>query len=206
VSVVRVVETVLPTEHAEFRCYGYSASSGVEHVVLVIGDVAAPGATPLVRLHSECLTGDVLSSRRCDCGPQLDAALRAIGESGCGVLVYLRGHEGRGIGLIEKLRAYRLQDGGLDTVDANLELGHAVDARQFSDGVAVLADLGVTRLRLMSNNPRKRDAVESGGIDVVDVVPIWIVPNRHNRHYLDTKRARMGHTGAQHAASAGDTP
>ncbi len=189
--VERIVETVLPTDQAQFRCLGYRAASGAEHVALVLGDPAA-AASSLVRLHSECLTGDVLGSRRCDCGPQLDEAQRRIAAEGAGIVVYLRGHEGRGIGLLEKLRAYRLQDLGFDTVDANLELGHPVDARDFGDAAAILADLGVSRVRLMSNNPTKREALERHGL-VVDPVPLVIAATPHNGAYLDTKRDRLGH-------------
>lgn len=192
-SVVRVVETTLPTDHGMFRCLGFASDRGAEHLALVIGDLSSGDPAPLVRLHSECLTGDVLGSHRCDCGPQLDAALRTIAAAGRGAVVYLRGHEGRGIGLLEKLRAYRLQDSGLDTVDANLELGHPVDTRDFSDAVDILRDLGVSAVRLLTNNPRKRDALVDRGIAVDEIVPVWIEPNEHNRRYLDTKRDRLGH-------------
>ncbi len=189
--VERVVETSLPTDHPVFRCIGYRAASGAEHVALVLGEPASI-ASPLVRLHSECLTGDVLGSHRCDCGPQLDEALRRIAVEGVGTVVYLRGHEGRGIGLIEKLRAYRLQDLGFDTVDANLELGHPVDGRDFGEAAAILADLGIAGARLMSNNPAKREALERHGI-VVDPVPLVIAATPHNGVYLATKRTRLGH-------------
>jgi 3,4-dihydroxy 2-butanone 4-phosphate synthase/GTP cyclohydrolase II len=193
VSVVRVVETTLPNEHGTFRCLAYTTDRGAEHLALVLGNLSVGDPAPLVRLHSECLTGDVLGSRRCDCGPQLHTALRTIAAAGRGAVVYLRGHEGRGIGLVEKLRAYRLQDAGLDTVDANLELGHPVDTRDFTDAVGILHDLGVSSVRLLSNNPRKREALESRGIAVNEVVPVWIEPNEHNRRYLATKRDRLGH-------------
>ena len=193
IGIEREVETTVPTAHGSFRCIGYTSPTGVEHVALVRGDPSVV-ATPLVRLHSECLTGDVFGSRRCDCGPQLDEALRLIAADECGVVVYLRGHEGRGIGLVEKLRAYRLQDAGLDTVDANLELGFEVDLRRFDDGAAILTDLGITSVRLLSNNPAKQHGLEEGGISVVACLPILIAPNPHNEAYLHTKRTRLGHT------------
>ena len=194
-SVARVVETVLPTDRGVFRCLGYVGAAGNEHVALTLGDPAsvANGVAPLVRLHSECLTGDVLGSHRCDCGPQLDEALRLVATAGFGVVVYLRGHEGRGIGLIEKLRAYRLQDLGLDTVDANLELGHPVDARDYADAAGILVDLGVRRVRLLTNNPDKRTGVEHHGIVVDEMVPLLVPPTDTSRRYLDAKRDRLGH-------------
>jgi 3,4-dihydroxy 2-butanone 4-phosphate synthase/GTP cyclohydrolase II len=192
-SVRRVVETILPTGHGEFRCIGYRTDHGAEHIALLAGRLHEPGPPPLVRVHSECLTGDALGSRRCDCGPQLDTALRLIADAGRGAFIYLRGHEGRGIGLIEKLRAYRLQDGGRDTVDANLELGHAIDSRDFSDAGRILRDLDITSVRLLTNNLHKRFALEAAGIDVVAVVSISIEPNDHNRRYLEAKRDRLGH-------------
>ena len=189
--VERVVETMLPTEHGVFRCIGYRSVSGVEHVALVVGEPSASDTAVPVRIHSECLTGDALGSRRCDCGAQLDAAMGAVVEAGVGVVVYVRGHEGRGIGLVEKLRAYSLQDTGLDTVDANVELGHPVDAREYGDAVAILADLGVERVRLLTNNPRKRDALDS--LDHVEIAPLLISPSESNAGYLATKRDRLGH-------------
>lgn len=194
-GVARVVETVLPTDHGVFRCLGYVGATGSEHVALALGDSVggSTGVAPLVRLHSECLTGDVLGSHRCDCGPQLNEALRLVAAAGCGVVVYLRGHEGRGIGLIEKLRAYRLQDLGLDTVDANLELGHPVDARDYADAAGILVDLGVHRVRLLTNNPGKRAGVERHGIVVDEMVPLLVPPTDTSRRYLDAKRDRLGH-------------
>ncbi len=189
----RVVETTLPTEHGVFACFGYRSATGVELVALVAGDATASSA-PLVRLHSECLTGDVLGSHRCDCGPQLDEAMRQIAVAGEGVVLYLRGHEGRGIGLLEKLRAYELQDGGLDTVDANVQLGHAADARDYADAAAMLGDLGIDRVRLLTNNPRKRDALLAHGVDVVATEPLLIPPTERNARYLATKRDRLGHS------------
>jgi 3,4-dihydroxy 2-butanone 4-phosphate synthase/GTP cyclohydrolase II len=187
----RVVETRLPVGRAEFRAIGYRAQDGEEHIALVLGDVS--GEPALVRLHSECLSGDVFGSRRCDCGPQLEQAISTIIAAGRGAIVYLRGHEGRGIGLIEKLRAYALQDQGLDTFDANVELGHEADAREYSVGARMLADLGIQRALLLSNNPAKRRGLEQNGIEVVDNVPLLIAPNADNLHYLRTKQMRMGH-------------
>jgi GTP cyclohydrolase II len=186
-----VARARLPVAHAEsaeiiaFR----SPEMAQEHVALVIG--APNGSAPLVRLHSECLTGDVLGSLKCDCGPQLDAALKLIAESGWGVLLYLR-QEGRGIGLINKLRAYELQDQGFDTVDANLRLGFAVDARDFGVAARMLSLLGQQSIRLLSNNPAKAARLEAAGIRVV-AVPHALPANPHNRAYLNTKRDRTGH-------------
>jgi 3,4-dihydroxy 2-butanone 4-phosphate synthase/GTP cyclohydrolase II len=190
----RIAEARLPTRHGDFRAVGYrSTVDATEHLALVRGDLG-DGADVLVRLHSECLTGDVLGSLRCDCGPQLDAALRTVAEEGRGVVVYLRGHEGRGIGLMHKLAAYRLQDGGRDTVDANLDLGLPADARDFSVGAQVLSDLGVSSVRLLTNNPLKSVGVESHGVKVVDQVPLAVSVTPENLGYLRTKRDRMGHT------------
>ena len=189
--VSRVVETVLPTDWGTFRCVGYLAGDGTEQVALVLGE---PSRLPiLVRLHSECLTGDLFGSRRCDCGQQLEETFRRIASEGGGVVVYLRGHEGRGIGLLDKLRAYRLQDDGLDTVDANVELGLPVDARDFAVGAAILADLGAVRVRLLTNNPAKPKDLERHGITVVALEPLVIDANEHNTRYLSTKRDRLGH-------------
>jgi len=190
----RIAEAGLPTRHGGFRAVGYrSTVDATEHLALVRGDLG-DGQEVLVRLHSECLTGDVLGSLRCDCGPQLDAALRTVAEEGRGVVVYLRGHEGRGIGLMHKLAAYHLQDGGRDTVDANLDLGLPADARDFSVGAQVLADLGVSSVRLLTNNPLKSVGVESHGVKVVDQVPLAASVTPENIGYLRTKRDRMGHT------------
>jgi len=190
----RIAEARLPTPHGTFRAVGYrSTVDATEHLALVRGDLG-DGQDVLVRLHSECLTGDVLGSLRCDCGPQLDAALRTVAEEGRGVVVYLRGHEGRGIGLMHKLAAYHLQDGGRDTVDANLDLGLPADARDFSVGAQVLADLGVSSVRLLTNNPLKSVGVESHGVQVVDQVPLAVSVTPENIGYLRTKRDRMGHT------------
>jgi 3,4-dihydroxy 2-butanone 4-phosphate synthase/GTP cyclohydrolase II len=191
--VERVAETRLPTRHGEFTAYGFrSTIDGSEHLALVYGDVS--GDQPvLTRVHSECLTGDVFGSQRCDCGSQLDEALESVVADGRGVVVYLRGHEGRGIGLVAKLEAYALQDSGRDTVDANLDLGLPADARHYGAASQVLRDLGVTRVRLLTNNPHKAEALADFGISVADRVPLTPRPNPHNLRYLRTKRDRMGH-------------
>jgi 3,4-dihydroxy 2-butanone 4-phosphate synthase/GTP cyclohydrolase II len=185
--------TRIPTELGEFTGYVYeSLLDGEQHFALVAGQVAGRERV-LVRVHSECLTGDVFGSLRCDCGPQLDEALRLIAEEGTGVVVYLRGHEGRGIGLAHKLRAYWLQDQGHDTVDANLELGLPVDSREYGIGAQILVDLGVTTMRLMTNNPGKYGGLEGFGLDIVERVPLPTHPNPENIGYLRTKRERLGH-------------
>jgi 3,4-dihydroxy 2-butanone 4-phosphate synthase/GTP cyclohydrolase II len=191
--VERVAETRLPTAFGDFTAYGYRITvDGGEHVALVMGDLT--GSEPvLTRVHSECLTGDVFSSRRCDCGPQLEEALSRIAEEGRGVVVYLRGHEGRGIGLVAKLQAYQLQDGGRDTVDANLDLGLPADARHYGAATQVLRDLGVSTVRLLTNNPDKVTSLEEYGVQVAERVPLTTHPNDHNLAYLLTKRDRMGH-------------
>lgn len=191
--VVRVAETRLPTAHGEFIAYGYRITiDGGEHLALVCGDLG-DGRDVLTRVHSECLTGDVFGSQRCDCGPQLDEALAAIVAAGRGVLVYLRGHEGRGIGLVAKLQAYALQDGGRDTVDANLDLGLPADARHYGAATQILRDLGVGSVRLLTNNPDKTIALGEYGVPVTERVPLAPRPNGHNLAYLMTKRDRMGH-------------
>ena len=188
----RVVSTRLPTAAGEFTAHGYrSQVDGSEHVALVHGDVSAD--VPLVRVHSECLTGDVFGSLRCDCGPQLEAAQAAVVKAGAGVVVYVRGHEGRGIGLVDKLRAYAAQDEGADTVDANADLGLPVDARDYTHAAQVLRDLGITRVRLLSNNPAKVAALTALGVEVVERVPLPPSVTSDNLHYLRTKRDRMGH-------------
>jgi 3,4-dihydroxy 2-butanone 4-phosphate synthase / GTP cyclohydrolase II len=192
-QVERVVETRLPTEHGEFTAVGYRAAvDGAEHVALVYGDIG-DGDDVLVRVHSECLTGDVFGSVRCDCGPQLDAALQRVATAGRGVVLYMRGHEGRGIGLLHKLQAYQLQDRGLDTVDANLELGLPADARDYGTGAQILYDLGVRSMRLLTNNPAKRAGLEGYGLTVTgrEALPVRLHPE--NVRYLRTKRDRMGH-------------
>jgi 3,4-dihydroxy 2-butanone 4-phosphate synthase / GTP cyclohydrolase II len=191
--VERVAQTRLPTRHGEFTAYGYrSTIDGSEHLALVYGDIS--GDEPvLTRVHSECLTGDVFGSQRCDCGPQLDEALERVVDAGRGVVVYLRGHEGRGIGLVAKLEAYALQEAGRDTVDANLDLGLPADARHYGAASQVLRDLGVTRVMLLTNNPEKMEALDDFGIMVDAQVPLTPRPNPHNLRYLRTKRDRMGH-------------
>jgi 3,4-dihydroxy 2-butanone 4-phosphate synthase/GTP cyclohydrolase II len=192
-QVVRVAEANIPTRHGEFRAVGYeSVLDRTDHVALVRGDLSS-GEDVLVRVHSECLTGDVFGSRRCDCGPQLDAALQAVAEEGRGVVLYMRGHEGRGIGLMHKLQAYQLQDGGSDTVDANLELGLPADARDYGIGAQILVDLGIRTMRLLSNNPAKRAGLEGYGLEIVGRVPLPVHATPENLRYLRTKRDRMGH-------------
>ncbi|NYG56041.1 bifunctional 3,4-dihydroxy-2-butanone-4-phosphate synthase/GTP cyclohydrolase II [Nocardioides perillae] len=191
--VERVAETRLPTRSGDFTAVGYRITvDGSEHVALVHGDVSGD-APVLTRVHSECLTGDVFGSHRCDCGPQLQEAMDRIVAEGRGVVVYLRGHEGRGIGLVAKLQAYQLQDGGRDTVDANLDLGLPADARHYGTATQVLRDLGVTSVRLLTNNPEKVRSLEDFGITVTERVPLTLHPNDHNLAYLLTKRDRMGH-------------
>lgn len=193
----RLVERVscarLPLVAADFRAIGFrDRLHGREHLALVRGDLRSV-ESPLVRLHSECLTGDVFGSRRCDCGAQLQLALERIAEAGVGALVYLRGHEGRGVGLLEKLRAYELQDAGLDTVEANVQLGHSADRRDYAAGMQILGDLGIGRLRLLTNNPAKRAALEGYGLDVVDCVSLVLDPTPDNVSYLHRKIEKMGH-------------
>ncbi|HVT68268.1 MAG TPA: bifunctional 3,4-dihydroxy-2-butanone-4-phosphate synthase/GTP cyclohydrolase II [Trebonia sp.] len=207
--VTRVAETVIPNAYGSWRAYGYRSDiDGAEHLALVLGDVGTVGGGTagggtvggggdegddvLVRVHSECLTGDVLGSERCDCGTQLDAAMAKIAELGRGVVLYLRGHEGRGIGLLSKLQAYELQDAGADTVDANLELGLPVDAREYSVAAQLLDDLGVRSVRLLTNNPAKVDALAAHGFGVTRI-PLPPLATPHNVRYLTTKRDRLGH-------------
>jgi 3,4-dihydroxy 2-butanone 4-phosphate synthase / GTP cyclohydrolase II len=195
-NVSRVVETRMPNQYGEWRAIGYrSAVDGIEHVALVLGDVGGQDGAPdvLVRMHSECLTGDVFGSQRCDCGAQLNAAMAAIAAEGRGIVLYLRGHEGRGIGLLAKLRAYQLQDAGADTVEANLALGLPADAREYSTGAQMLADLGVRSLRLLTNNPAKLRALSGFGIGLSGRVALPVAPTADNLRYLITKRDRLGH-------------
>ena len=187
----------VPTRHGDFMCHAYrSVVDGVDHIAFVMGDVDG-GDPPLVRVHSECLTGDILGSLRCDCGPQLDPALQKIAQEGRGVLIYLRGHEGRGIGIGHKMRAYALQDQGLDTVEANAVQGLPVDSREYGVGANMLADLGVSRFRIMTNNPAKLTGLDGYGLEIVERVPVEIASNPENAKYLETKRTRMGHTLAE---------
>jgi 3,4-dihydroxy 2-butanone 4-phosphate synthase/GTP cyclohydrolase II len=191
--VKRVAEARVPTEWGDFTAYVYeSLLDGEQHLALVSGAVQGEEGV-LVRVHSECLTGDALGSLRCDCGTQLQGALKRIAEEGMGVLVYLRGHEGRGIGIAHKLRAYTLQDEGRDTVDANLELGLPVDSREYGIGAQILVDLGITTMRLLTNNPAKYGGLEGYGLEIVERVPLQTVPNPENIRYLRTKQQRMGH-------------
>ncbi|MEU8675603.1 bifunctional 3,4-dihydroxy-2-butanone-4-phosphate synthase/GTP cyclohydrolase II [Streptomyces sp. NPDC048560] len=192
-TVRREAEVQLPTTFGEFTAYGYrSIIDGVEHVALVHGDIG-DGDDVLVRVHSECLTGDIFQSQRCDCGPQLHASMERVTREGRGVVVYLRGHEGRGIGLLSKLRAYELQEQGVDTLDANLELGLPADARDYAAGAQMLLDLGVHSVRLMTNNPDKTAALLRHGLVVTGREPMPVQAGEHNLRYLRTKRDRMGH-------------
>jgi len=189
----RVAEARIPTQWGDFAAFAYeSILDGEQHLALVKGEVAGHDDV-LVRVHSECLTGDAFGSLRCDCGAQLEGALRRVAEDGRGVVVYLRGHEGRGIGLAHKLRAYSLQERGRDTVDANLELGLPVDDREYGIGSQILVDLGVTTMRLMTNNPAKYVGLDGFGLQIVERVPLETYPNPENLRYLRTKRERMGH-------------
>ena len=183
----------IPTEHGDFTGFAYeSILDGEHHLAVVRGEIAGRGDV-LVRVHSECVTGDAFGSMRCDCGPQLSEAIRLIAEEDCGVVVYLRGHEGRGIGLAHKLRAYQLQEQGHDTVDANLELGLPVDNREYGIGAQILVDLGVTTMRLMTNNPMKYGGLEGFGLEITDRVQLTAHANPENIEYLRTKRERLGH-------------
>jgi 3,4-dihydroxy 2-butanone 4-phosphate synthase / GTP cyclohydrolase II len=190
--VAAVAEARLPTPHGVFSARVYRAYDGTEHVALVMGDVRGR-AEVLVRVHSECLTGDIFGSLRCDCGGQLDAALALVAKEGRGVVVYLRGQEGRGVGLTQKLHAYKLQEQGRDTVEANLDLGLPIDSRTYDVGAQILADLGVTTLRLMSNNPAKFVELEGYNLRIVARVPLLVTPNHENIAYLRTKQLKLGH-------------
>jgi 3,4-dihydroxy 2-butanone 4-phosphate synthase/GTP cyclohydrolase II len=192
-QLIREAQTKLPNSFGLWQAYGYRHEiDRTEYVALVLGDVDGQ-ADVLTRLHSECLTGDVFGSLRCDCGAQLEAAMAAIAADGRGVVLYLRGHEGRGVGLLSKLRAYELQDAGADTVDANLELGLPADAREYSAGGQMLADLGVASVRLLTNNPAKVSGLTRCGVDVSARVPLTTAVNPYNLRYLTTKRDRLGH-------------
>jgi 3,4-dihydroxy 2-butanone 4-phosphate synthase/GTP cyclohydrolase II len=191
--VERVVEARIPTEHGTFTAVGYrSLVDDRQHIALVMGDLG-DGESVLTRVHSECLTGDVFGSLRCDCGDQLDQAMARVAEEGRGVVLYIRGHEGRGIGLLHKLAAYKLQDEGFDTVDANVNLGLPVDARDYGVGAQILYDLGVRSMRIMTNNPTKRAGIEGYGLSIIEQVPLFIDANEENRDYLTAKATRLGH-------------
>ncbi|MFH1105181.1 MAG: bifunctional 3,4-dihydroxy-2-butanone-4-phosphate synthase/GTP cyclohydrolase II [Actinomycetota bacterium] len=191
--VKRIAEARIPTEFGEFTAVGYESTlDGTQHIVLVKGDVAGKEGV-LVRVHSECLTGDVFGSLRCDCGLQLRDAMRKIAAEGAGVVLYFRGHEGRGIGLMHKLQAYALQEHGRDTVEANLDLGFPADARDYGIGAQILVDLGVTSMRLLTNNPAKRAGLEGYGLSIIERVPLQTTPTPENRDYLAAKVAKMGH-------------
>ncbi|MDQ1712467.1 MAG: 3,4-dihydroxy 2-butanone 4-phosphate synthase / cyclohydrolase [Frankiaceae bacterium] len=192
-QVERIAEARIPTRHGDFTAYGYrSTFDGVEHVALVRGEIG-DGESVLVRVHSECLTGDVFGSTRCDCGTQLDAALEAVAAEGRGVVLYVRGHEGRGVGLMHKLQAYQLQDMGADTVDANLQLGLPADARDYGTGAQILVDIGIRTMRLLTNNPGKRAGLEGYGLEIVERVALKTTPTADNIAYLRTKQERLGH-------------
>ena len=180
----------LPTRFGNFQLQAFADGKGGEHLALVAG---APTNGCLVRLHSECSTGDALGSLRCDCRDQLELALTKISEEGQGLFVYVRGHEGRGIGLVNKIKAYALQDKGLDTVEANVSLGFAADARDYDAAIGILRHYGLTWIRLLTNNRQKIQAVERAGIEVAEHIPLWAASNPHNANYIDTKKKRMGH-------------
>ena len=192
-QVTKIADVALPTEYGDFRAVGYrSEIDGTEHVALMCGEIGN-GEDVLVRVHSECLTGDVFGSLRCDCGTQLHAAMSLVAQEGRGVVLYVKGHEGRGIGLLDKMRAYELQERGLDTVDANLSLGLPADARDYGTGAQILSDLGIKSMRLLTNNPTKRAGLEGYGLTIIDRVPLVVEENSHNSEYMSTKVTRMGH-------------
>jgi 3,4-dihydroxy 2-butanone 4-phosphate synthase/GTP cyclohydrolase II len=202
--VIFEVETMVPTTHGPFKMRAYrDRMTGADHVAIVAGNPSPTGT--LVRVHSECLTGEAFGSLKCECGPQLDAALDTIQRDG-GIVVYLRGHEGRGIGLINKLRAYKLQEDGLDTLDANLALGLPIDARDYGAATAILKDLGIRSVNLLTNNPEKVRQLEEHGIEVTDRVPLVVGVGAFNEGYLETKRDRMGHDIPQAEIAAERTP
>jgi 3,4-dihydroxy 2-butanone 4-phosphate synthase / GTP cyclohydrolase II len=209
----KVAEATIPTPYGRFRAHAFeSAVDGRVHVALVLGEIG-DGQKVTTRVHSECLTGDVFHSLRCDCGMQLEAAMRAIGDEGRGVLLYIRGHEGRAIGLAHKLRAYELQEAGRDTVEANLELGFPADPRDYGIGAQILFDLGVRTMRLLTNNPAKRAGLEGYGLSIVERIPLQTTPTEENLDYLMTKREKLGHmldglddAGADDGAGEGPVP
>ncbi len=192
-NIIRVSTSQLPTAFGDYLIHVYQdVKTSVEHVALVMGDVSEK-ENVLTRVHSECLTGDIFSSKRCDCGEQLVLAQQKITAEGTGVIIYLRDHEGRGIGLTNKIRAYALQDGGLDTVEANIALGLPIDKRKFEAAAEILLDFRVTSIKLMSNNPDKKNALEDAGILVKSLVPLKVSPNEMNHKYLKTKQLKLGH-------------
>jgi len=193
-KLVEKIEVVdMPTDFGVFKLHLYKSSlDGVHHIALVMGDIDAKTPT-LVRVHSECLTGDIFASRRCDCGSQLHAAMQKVADAGRGIIIYMRGHEGRGIGLHGKIMAYKLQEQGLDTVEANLQLGFAMDLRDYGIGAQIISDLGVRKIRLMTNNPRKVIGLEGHKLEIVEQVPVISEPNPHNQKYLETKKKKLGH-------------
>lgn len=207
VLVERTAVARLPTEYGVFQIHSYtSVADNIEHVAMVMGDIG-DGESVLARVHSECLTGDIFSSSRCDCGPQLNLALARVAREGRGVIVYLRGQEGRGIGLGHKLQAYNLQDEGRDTVEANVDLGLPIDARDYGVGAQILKDIGVRSLRLMTNNPAKFAALAGHGLKVVGRVPLITPINPENKRYIETKRVKMGHfEGSELVAEADMIP
>jgi 3,4-dihydroxy 2-butanone 4-phosphate synthase/GTP cyclohydrolase II len=201
--ITQVAEARIPTEHGEFRAVAYESTvDGRVHVAMVLGEVG-DGEEILVRVHSECLTGDVFGSLRCDCGEQLDAALAKIGVEGRGVVLYIRGHEGRAIGLTHKLRAYQLQESGRDTVEANVELGFPPDPRDYGIGAQILYDLGVRSMRLLTNNPAKRAGLEGYGLSIAERIPLETEPTEENIGYLKVKREKLGHLLGQLEETAG---
>ena len=182
----------MPTEWGTFRLIPFKQkSNGLEHIALFKGDTTN-GDDVLVRVHSSCMTGDIFGSQRCECGEQLHKAMQIIEREGRGVVVYLN-QEGRGIGLMEKIKAYKLQENGLDTVDANIHLGHNADERDYGVGANILRELGISRMRLMTNNPIKRVGLEAYGLEITEIVPVEVEPNEHNARYMQTKKERMGH-------------
>ncbi|MCL1800685.1 MAG: GTP cyclohydrolase II, partial [Promicromonosporaceae bacterium] len=191
-SLTKIAEATLPTNCGEFRVAAFRDGYGVDHAVLIAPGSNESGQAPLVRVHSECLTGDALGSLRCDCGPQLHSAMAEVAEAG-GAIIYLRGHEGRGIGLAAKIAAYALQDDGLDTVEANRYLGLPVDARDYSVAADILRTLEMNKIRLLTNNPEKSEALMAAGIEVLELVPLVVGLTAANLNYLETKRDRMGH-------------
>lgn len=203
--ITKVAEATIPTDHGDFQAVVYeSLVDEQQHIAFVKGNPKG-SSDVLVRVHSECLTGDIFGSLRCDCGPQLDLALKTVAEAGEGVVVYLRGHEGRGIGLGHKIRAYELQQQGFDTVDANLELGLPADSREYGIGAQMLVDLGVTTMRLMTNNPAKYGGLDGFGLEITGRVPSQIEPTAHNIAYMRTKQERMGHMLDIEGSSIGDS-